>query len=136
VLLLASSFQLLVQTRTAHACQTQREYVIKQVCAAAFTHAAQWLFEANVQFDESGSRDSRRQLASHLLRVINSAGANTRTIKKIGSQNSQGNNLMQVADMLCGSVARAYERNEGIEDKEDFRRIIRARELWVAEWPD
>ncbi len=109
----------------------------RSVCATAFQEARPWLREASVQFDESGSRDFRRNLASHLMRVINRKEDDFPRLKKVKAQDSKGNNLMQLADMICGAVARAYQEEAGAEkkDKEEFRRLVQGREQWVRLWP-
>ena len=109
----------------------------QSVCAAAFIEALPWLHEANTQFDESGSREFRKSLASHLLCSINRGEDGFKRLKKVGTQVSKGNNLMQLADMICGAIARNYEDNAATEKNNgEFRQLIRAREQWVRQWPD
>lgn len=110
----------------------RRDSFYKIICEAAFSQARPLLHEANVQFDESGSKAFRQSLASHLLRSINGGEAGVKRIKKVKTQESKGNNLMQLADMICGAIARSYHEEDG---KEEFRRLVSAREEWVRLWP-
>ena len=92
----------------------------RSVCEAAFTEAVPLLHEANVQFDESGSQAFRKSLASHLLRTVNRQEEGFKCIKQIGTQESKGNNLMQLADMICGAVARDYQDAGAEKNKGEF----------------
>jgi hypothetical protein len=54
-------------------------------------------------------------------------------IRKVKMEDSKRNNLLQLADMVCGAVARSFreERENGWE----FRRLVREREMRVQYWP-
>ncbi len=115
-----------VDKRKLHGTEfDHRDLFYKTVCEAAFSQARPLLHEANVQFDESGSKAFRQSLASHLLRSINDGEPGMKRIKKVKAQNSKGNNLMQLADMLCGAVARSYHEENG---ENEFRRLVSTRE--------
>ena len=76
--------------------------------------------------DGSGSKDFRRQLEKYLKDRINQHKAGFPYIKKIKIQDSKKNNLLQVADMVAGSVARFYKTEK--KDCKIYREIIRHRE--------
>lgn len=104
----------------------------KAVCGAAFENARDLLFEANVKFDDSGDKTAKRELASYLRRKINRPEERLEHVKKVGTQGSKGNNLIQVADMICGAVYRSFqpEGNAG-----EYRNLIKRREVSVLDWP-
>jgi hypothetical protein len=54
-------------------------------------------------------------------------------MKKIKHQDSAHDNLLQLADMVAGSVYRSMLA--GKKDRWDYRRVIRAKELRVQVWP-
>jgi hypothetical protein len=54
-------------------------------------------------------------------------------IKKVSMEASHTNNLVQLADMVCGAVARSY--NSQKNDRAQFRTLIRRREARVQFWP-
>lgn len=82
--------------------------------------------------DGSGSKEFRRQLVSYLHRRVNDPKTSDRFIGKIKIQASRKNNLLQLADMICGAVARSYSRRA---QSNIYRSIIAAREIYVQFWP-
>jgi hypothetical protein len=85
-----------------------------------------------VVIDGSGSERFRQQLATYLRRRVNDPTAPSRAIRKVKIQDSKRNNLLQLADMVCGALARSYG---GKSDAESYRKIIRHREYSVQFWP-
>lgn len=104
----------------------------KYTCSLVFENAKPHLNEATVVIDGSGSRDFRNQLSSYLKRRINDQKNGLRQIAKVKIQDSHRNNLLQLADMVCGAVARSYT---GKNDAKDYRRLISHREMRVQVWP-
>ena len=98
-----------------------------------FENAKQYLNQATVIFDGSGSKDFRRQLHSYLKRKINDRGKSFSYIKKVKMQDSSKNNLIQMADMICGAVRRSFRSDE--KQDQQYRDIIRHREIYVQFWP-
>ena len=49
-------------------------------------------------------------------------------------QESKGNNLLQMADMICGAVARHYRRDR--QEATQFYKIIAHRDFAVRVWPE
>jgi hypothetical protein len=90
------------------------------------------LDNATVVIDGSGSREFRRELGTYLRKRINDQKGDSRFIGKIKLQDSHSNNLLQLADMVCGAVARSYNQKE---DAETYRRLIAHREIYVQFWP-
>ncbi len=99
---------------------------------AFYQHACELLFEssksilndATVVIDGGGSRVFRRELASWLRKRANEASAH-RLIRKIKIQDSRHNELLQMADMVCGAIARAHS---GKSDSTLYRQLISHRE--------
>jgi len=90
------------------------------------------LNNATVVIDECGDRGFRQNLEKTLkARMANEDG--TCNIRKVRMEPSHNNNLVQLADMLCGAVGRSY--SAGSAKKEDFRRIVSRREERVQFWP-
>jgi len=104
----------------------------KYACSLVFENAKPHLNDATVVIDGSGSRDFRNQLSSYLKRRINDQKGGNRQIGKVKIQDSHRNNLLQLADMVCGAVARSYTNKN---DAKDYRRLISHREMRVQVWP-
>lgn len=95
-----------------------------------FKNAESRLNEAIVVIDECGDRGFRTALAKHLK---DRANRNGNKIKQVKMQASHANDLLQVADMICGAVARSL--NEPGPAGGAYRKIIAAREAKVQLWP-
>jgi len=63
--------------------------------------------DATVKIDGRSPRSFRMQLDTYLRKMLNSPGR--RRIKKIKHVNSERDNLIQLADMVAGSVHRAHK---------------------------
>lgn len=95
-----------------------------------FENAKPYLRDAIVVIDASGGLTFRRELSRYLRRKIDREGG---LIKKIKHQDSARNNLLQLADMVAGSVYRSMLA--GKKDRWAYRRIIEAKSLRVQVWP-
>lgn len=111
---------------------TVKESFYKYACRLVLSNAAAMLADATVVIDGSGDREFRRQLKSYLCRTINDPQAATVRIKKLKLQDSHRNNLLQLADMICGAVARSFSNKD---DHAVYRRWLRPREKRVQIWP-
>lgn len=109
-----------------------KETFYKYISSLVFQNAKPHLDEATVILDGNGSKEFRLQLARYLKNKINNAGE-SKKISKVKMQNSKDNNLLQLADMVCGAVARSFKRYK--DDADDYRRIIKPREISVQAWP-
>lgn len=78
--------------------------------------------DAKVVIDECGDREFRRRLATALKRRMNDEEG-VRRIRKVQMEVSHSNNLLQLADMICGAVARDYSGKD-----QTYRKLIRPRE--------
>lgn len=84
---------------------------------------------AKVVIDECGDREFQNRLSTALKRRMNEEDGTVR-IRKVKMEPSHSNNLLQLADMICGAVGREYSKNEGT-----FRGLIRGRERRIQLWP-
>jgi hypothetical protein len=110
-----------------------KESFYKYACRLVFENAKSYLEEARVVIDGSGSREFRKGLAAYLKKQINSKDSPCRHIKKVKIEDSKSNNLLQLADMICGAVARSFKLDK--TDSEDYRKIVKKRERYVQFWP-
>lgn len=104
----------------------------KHTCSLVFENAKHHLRDAIVVIDGSGSRDFRKQLTSYLRRRVNDPRLPVRQIRKIKVQDSHRNNLLQLADVICGALARSHGTKS---DAGEYRRLVSRREASVQVWP-
>jgi hypothetical protein len=104
----------------------------KYTFGLVFQNAKPHLRDATVVIDGSGGREFRRQLSAYLRRRISSAGDSSKPIRKIKIQNSCSNPLLQLADMVCGSIARDHNKPQ---ECARYRKINSHREVHVQVWP-
>lgn len=100
----------------------------KYACSLVFNNAKEKLENSTVVIDESGSSDFKYQLAYYLRRHMNGAGL---AIKKVKSERSHSNNLLQLADYVAGVI----NRNALGKDTEALKDIIAHREIYIQIWP-
>jgi hypothetical protein len=99
-------------------------------CKLLFDVAAPYIKDASIVIDGSGERQFRRELQNYLRAKMNTT---MRIVRNVRVESSSSNNLLQLADMVCGAVARSFR-----EDKEDrflYRKLLGKRELEVILWP-
>jgi hypothetical protein len=104
----------------------------KYTCGLVFQNAKPYLNDAIVVIDGSGGREFRTQLSTYLRKRINEGGDAPKAIRKVKLQDSRQNSLLQLADMVCGAVARSYSTPE---EQSCFRKLISHREMQVQFWP-
>lgn len=103
----------------------------KYACSLVFENAKGKLDKAIILIDRSGSLDFRRQLEKYLKSKINCSS--NRYIKKIKMQDSQKNNLLQLADYVAGAINRSINKKK--TGSGSFRKIISGHEILVEIWP-
>lgn len=108
-----------------------KESFYKYTCGLVFENAKPRLSNTIVVIDGSGSKDFRKQLKTYLGRRLKD-DAGRCLIKKLKTQDSTKNNLLQMADMVVGSIARSYS---GKADARECRKLIAHREIYVQFWP-
>ncbi|MBK8913085.1 MAG: DUF3800 domain-containing protein [Phycisphaerales bacterium] len=89
-----------------------------------FSNMAPVLDDAQVILDRCGDRQFRRDIKARLLKH--------KGVRTVIAERSHNNALVQLADMVCGAVARSF----GSRKKPDeYRNLIRHRERQVRFWP-
>jgi hypothetical protein len=104
----------------------------KYTCGLVFQNAKPYLSDAIVVIDGSGGREFRNQLNTYLRQRINKHGDGPKFIRKVKLQDSDRNALLQLADMVCGAVARGYTKPA---ENNCYRKLISHREMQVQFWP-
>lgn len=108
-----------------------KESFYKYACSLVFENAKPRLSDATIVIDGSGSKDFQRQLGTYLRKKTATTGGGC-LIRKVKIQDSKKNNLLQLADMVCGSVARRYTDKAEASVYSD---LISHREMAVQLWP-
>jgi len=105
------------------------QFAVSIICE----NARSLLRDAKIVIDKNGDRSFRQELEKHLRKqMVDTDG--TCLIRKVAMESSHSNNLVQLADMICGAVARSF--NSADEAKKDkFRQHLRRRERRVQLWP-
>jgi hypothetical protein len=109
-----------------------KESFYKYACKIVLGNASRELENAIVVVDGCGSREFQRQFGTYLRRHINDPGDPVVRIKKLKIQDSKNNNLLQLADMVCGAVARSFSQKR---DAQTYRKWLKPREARVQFWP-
>ena len=107
------------------------ESLYKYACALLLEDAKRRLSNASVVVDENGTKNLGRELRSYLVRHLKDESGKC-FIKTLRTENSTKNNLLQLADMVVGAVARFYSDKK---DSREYRRLIQHREIFVHFWP-
>jgi hypothetical protein len=110
----------------------QRESLYYYPIRLVFENAKTQLDGATVFFDTTGSREFVKQLGTYLKKRMTDADGRCR-IKKVKAERSHSNNLIQLADMVCGAVSRSFKPDKA--DHRVYREIVKGREELVQFWP-
>lgn len=102
------------------------------VCGLVFDTAKDYLAEASIVIDSTGGKEFKQQLEKYLRQRMNEPNGRRR-IKQIRMKPSHTDNLLQLADMVCGAIVRACYQD--LRTTARFRRIIQHREVSVLVWP-
>ena len=103
----------------------------KYACRLVMNNAKSVLDGATIVIDGSGERRFRRELANYFKKQVNDPQHPCRVVK-VQIHDSCADNLVQLADMVSGAVARSYSDKS---DAKTYRGIIRKREARVQSWP-
>lgn len=104
-----------------------KESLYEYACGLIFDKAKPRLGDAIVVIDESGSKNLGRELKSYLVHRLKDRSGKC-LIKRVRTQN----NLLQLADMVVGAMARSFS---GKKDAREYRKLIAHREIYVEVWP-
>jgi len=108
-----------------------KESLYNYACGLIFEQAKPLLTNAVVVIDESGSKNFKSELKRYLVRRLKDDSGKC-FIKKVRTQDSRKNNLVQLADMIVGAVARSFSAKK---DSREYRSLIAHREMNVEVWP-
>jgi Protein of unknown function (DUF3800) len=95
-------------------------------CSLAFTLSLPYLDQVVVVIDGSGSRKFQNSFKSYLQKKLD------QKIKKFKIEDSKKNNLIQLADIVVGSLARTVSDRD---DKHKYIRLIKSKELSLKYYP-
>lgn len=99
-------------------------------CELVCLKAKENLLQATVVIDGKKSREFKTKLGNYLKKNVNDKDSGVFHIKKVKMQDSAKNNLLQLADMICGTIARSFKNTE------NYRQIIIEKEVLVEEFQD
>lgn len=114
-----------IETSRFYNSQTFYNFACELVCRMAREN----LRQATVVIDGHKSKEFKTKLGNYLKKNVNDKGSGIFCIKKVKMQDSAKNNLLQLADMICGAVARSFKK-----ETENFREIIIEKEGLVEEF--
>ncbi len=89
-------------------------YFIKE----ALKHNDGKILEARIKIDGSGDRTFRKSFLSYLRRELNND--EKKVMKNCKMEDSKGNVLIQLADIVAGSINRSYSEKP---DAQDYKKI-------------
>ncbi len=104
------------------------DFTVGLVCE----NAGPLLRDAIVVIDKCGDREFKQKLAKSLKARMTDGDGNCR-LKKVRMESSHNNNLVQLADMLCGAVGRSFASTDA--NGGELRKIVSRREERVQFWP-
>lgn len=107
-----------------------KESFYRYVCNMVFTNAMPYLDNAIVTMDHSGSTAFNSQLHKYLNIKIRYQGK--KILKRIKTEKSHSNNLLQLTDYVCGVVNRKIHNKKSWEE---FYKFLSHKEIYVQVWP-
>ncbi len=87
------------------------------------------LDNSKIIIDKNGDRAFKNKLKKTLKKQMTDSAGNC-TIKKVVMEASHSNELLQLADMVCGALTRSHSSSD-----DRFRDLIRGKEKFVQRWP-
>lgn len=106
-----------------------KESLYKYACGLVFQNAKPHLKDATVVVDRSGHKRFQSELRGYLRKRMN---IERNVVKKVKSQRSSGNNLLQLADYVAGVVNRKVL---GKKDASLYGKFVATKEIYVQIWP-
>jgi hypothetical protein len=104
----------------------------KYATSLVFKNAAPFLSSATVVMDQCGGREFRDQMQGYLKRQTQGRDKQS-PIHRVRTEKSHACELVQLADMVVGAVARSFHLD--MQNHSVYRAAIRHRELSVQLWP-
>jgi hypothetical protein len=103
----------------------------KHVMRFIFENLSGVIENAIVKMDKCGSNEFRSRLARHLRSRINKSNGPV-VIKDVKMADSATNNLIQLADMVCGAIVRSLGSKK---NGDEYVSLIRRRSRGIRQWP-
>ncbi len=97
-----------------------------------FRNAKRFLNEAIVSVDKFRNQEFREELEKYLKIRINKS-ATGQPIKELRMEDSRSDNLLQMADVICGAIGRSLKADES--DHRTYRPLIIEKEGGFQKWP-
>ena len=92
-------------------------YIIKTM----LKHSNETILNAKIRIDGSGDRIFRKNFISYLRRELN--GKDRKIVQNCKLVDSKSDSLIQMADMIAGSIHRSYQKNK--DDSAIYKNIIK-----------
>jgi len=109
----------------------QKNRLYSKVVTWVFENAMPTLRDATVMFDKAGQRDLYKMIEQYLRVSMQSTG-NHGAVKRVVAKDSKEDDLLQLADMVCGAVARSFSSKPNAGQ---YRSILQKREILSRLWP-
>lgn len=101
------------------------EFTVGIVCE----HIRPLLDNSKIILDKSGDRAFRTNLGRGLRsKLVDTDGSSL--VRKVTMEHSHSNNLIQLADMVCGAIGRSMTAGD-----HRYRNLVKGREKFVQIWP-
>ncbi len=97
-----------------------------------FAQHVEKIKSAKVVIDKTGSSMFRKMMSRRLKDDLNKEFSRN-VINSVKSVESHGNNLLQLADMVCGAVARSFHPDK--VGRSDYRDMIQRKEWGISQYP-
>jgi Protein of unknown function (DUF3800) len=91
-----------------------------------------YLLGATVDIDKSGGESFSRVLCRHVEKNFKDRNGKP-LLKRVRAVDSAASDMIQLADMVCGAIARSFKQKDRKRGR--FRKLIRFRETEVIERP-
>ena len=89
------------------------------------------LQNAKITLDKTGEKAFTRSMQGYLKKHTRRDDGTAR-VRKVRAEDSKKNNLLQLADMVCGAVARSFDE---IRKTDRYRLQLAEKERYVQLWP-
>lgn len=102
------------------------QYFLKQL----LEHNHKDIKDAKLRLDSLGERKFKKAMSAYLRKNLNDNNKQVGVMKDLQFVNSKNNSLIQLADMIAGSIRRSYQNKN---DSETYKQIIQEKieEEWI-----
>jgi hypothetical protein len=121
------------KSRLAGKAWHRKSYFCLRAAQLILEVARPLLLNAKVVIDASTDRTFDQEFAKYLKRHAGKTNGQP-LIREATTEKSHKHNLLQLADMVCGAVARTYRQER--KDRTIYRQLIEKREESIRLWPE